>query len=74
MSLQTLRSQNSKGLGGCILSGTPIESHGNVQNARTYFDVNASKAVLGDTRTLHGFIQLDTFYATLGLLDDYLSI
>lgn len=45
----TLRSQNPKGFGGCIFTGTPIDAQGNVQDARAYFVVNASKAVLGHT-------------------------
>src|SRR5450830_1676171 len=45
----TLRSQNPKGFGGCIFTGTPIDAQGNVQDARAYFVINASKAVLGHT-------------------------
>lgn len=45
----TLRSQNPKGFGGCIFTGTIIDAQGNVQDARAYFVVNASKAVLGHT-------------------------
>lgn len=45
----TLRSQNPKGFGGCIFTGTPIDAQGNVQDARAYFVVNASKVVLGHT-------------------------
>ena len=45
----TLRSQNPKGFGGCIFTGTPIDALGNVQDARAYFVVKASKVVLGQT-------------------------
>ena len=50
----TLRSQNPKGFGGCIFTGTPIDAQGNVQDARAYFVINASKAVLGHTRVQVG--------------------
>ena len=45
----TLRSQNPTGFGGSIFTGTPIDAQGNVQDARTYFVVKASRVVLGHT-------------------------
>lgn len=52
--VSTLRSQNPIGYGGCIFTGTPIDAQGNVQDARAYFVINASKAVLGHTRVQVG--------------------
>ncbi len=52
--VSTIRSQNPNGLGGCIFTGTPIDEHGNVQDARTYYVVRASNSILGNVRVQVG--------------------
>lgn len=43
----TIRSQDPRGIGGCIFTGTPIDGQGNVLDARAYYVVRASNRVLG---------------------------
>lgn len=52
--VSTIRSQNPKGIGGCIFTGTPIDEQGNVQDARAYYVVLASMVVLGSTQVQVG--------------------
>lgn len=47
--VSTIRSQNPRGVGGCIFTGAPIDGQGNVVDARSYFVVRASNQVLGGT-------------------------
>lgn len=46
----TIRSQNPRGFGGCLFTGTPIDGHGNVVETRAYYVVRAAGTLLGETR------------------------
>ncbi|WP_144143982.1 ATP-dependent RecD-like DNA helicase [Paraburkholderia sp. BCC1884] len=50
----TVRSQNPKGIGGCIFTGVQIDQHGNVLDARSYMVVRASNHILGRARVQVG--------------------
>ncbi len=50
----SIRSQNPRGLGGCIFSAKPIDDQGRVQDAISYFVVKASGAALGGSRVEPG--------------------
>jgi exodeoxyribonuclease V alpha subunit len=45
----TVRSQNPKGFGGCIFTGTSIDERGGVQDAKSYCVIRATNSVLGNT-------------------------
>lgn len=49
-----IRSQNPKGFGGCIFTGTLIDEKGNMQDARAYCVVRATNLVLGNTKVQAG--------------------
>lgn len=49
-----VRSQNPRGIGGCIFSAKPIDGQGHVQDATGYFVVKASGAVLGGAKVEPG--------------------
>lgn len=49
-----VRSQNPRGIGGCIFSAKPIDGQGHVQDATGYFVVKASGSVLGGARVEPG--------------------
>jgi exodeoxyribonuclease V alpha subunit len=50
----TVRSQNPRGVGGCIFTGVQIDDKGNVVDATGYFVVRAPASVLGETRVQVG--------------------
>lgn len=52
--VQSIRSQNPFGRGGCIFTGTEISEHGDVIDAKSYVVVKASGAQLGETRVQAG--------------------
>jgi exodeoxyribonuclease V alpha subunit len=52
--VSTIRSQNPKGIGGCIFTGAPIDEHGDVLDARSYLVVRASDIVLGGVQVQVG--------------------
>ena len=45
----SIRSQSPRGFGGCIFTGKPIDSQGNVQDATAYYVVKATGPTLGKT-------------------------
>ncbi len=49
-----IRSQNPRSFGGAIFTGVPIAADGNVVDAREYFVVRATSAVMGGTRVERG--------------------
>lgn len=59
--VQSIRSQNPFGKGGCIFTGTEITEHGDVIDAKSYVIVKASGAQLGETR-----IQLGQWWTVTG--------
>lgn len=50
----SIRSQNPRGFGGCIFSGTPIDDQGRVQDAGAYYVVKVTSATLGGERVQPG--------------------
>lgn len=54
VSVQTVRSQNPNGRGGCIFVGTQISETGNVLDAKSYFVVMAMGLQLGECRVQTG--------------------
>jgi exodeoxyribonuclease V alpha subunit len=50
----SIRSQNPRGMGGCIFAGTSIDQHGTVLDARAYYVVRASGTLLGENRVQVG--------------------
>lgn len=50
----SIRSQNPRGMGGCIFAGTSIDQHGSVLDARAYYVVRASGTLLGENRVQVG--------------------
>lgn len=52
--VQSVRSQNPLGRGGCIFTGTEINDSGEVLDAKSYFVVKATGAQLGDIRVQPG--------------------
>jgi exodeoxyribonuclease V alpha subunit len=54
MRVQSIRSQNPYGRGGCIFVGSEINDLGNVVDAKTYIVIKATGAQLGDTRVQPG--------------------
>lgn len=50
----SIRSQNPRGFGGCIFSGTPIDDEGRVQDAGAYYVVKVTSATLGGERVQPG--------------------
>ncbi|MEN3277563.1 MAG: exodeoxyribonuclease alpha subunit [Massilia sp.] len=52
--VQSIRSQNPYGRGGCIFVGTEINEAGDVVDAKSYFVVKATGAELGDVRVQPG--------------------
>jgi exodeoxyribonuclease V alpha subunit len=50
----SIRSQNPRGMGGCIFAGTSIDPQGNVLDARAYYVVRASGMLLGENRVQVG--------------------
>lgn len=52
--VSTLRNQNPRGFGGCIFTGVPIDAHGDIVDAQSYFVVRCTGRQLGDTRVQIG--------------------
>ncbi len=52
--VQTIRSQNPNGRGGCIFVGTQIGETGDVLDAKSYFVIKATGLQLGDCRVQPG--------------------
>lgn len=50
----SIRSQNPRGIGGCIFSAKPIDDQGRVQDATGYFVIKATASVLGGSRVEPG--------------------
>ena len=50
----SIRSQNPRGIGGCIFSAKPIDDQGRVQDATSYIVVKATASVLGGLRVEPG--------------------
>ncbi|OGB71197.1 MAG: hypothetical protein A2486_07060 [Burkholderiales bacterium RIFOXYC12_FULL_65_23] len=50
----SIRSQNPRGIGGCIFSAKPIDDQGRVQAATSYIVVKATASVLGGSRVEPG--------------------
>lgn len=57
----SIRSQSSKGFGGCIFTGKPIDDLGNVQDAAVYYVVKATGPTLGKA-----VVQLGQWWAVAG--------
>ena len=52
--VQSIRSQNPHGRGGCIFVGTEISETGDVVDAKSYFVIKATGSQLGDSRVQPG--------------------
>jgi len=50
----SIRSQNPRGIGGCIFAGLAIDAQGNVLDARAWYVVRASGMLLRETRVQVG--------------------
>jgi exodeoxyribonuclease V alpha subunit len=64
--VQSVRSQNPFGRGGCIFTATAIDEMGNVVDAKSYFVVKATGVQLGETQ-----VQPGQWWAVVGDVEDF---
>ena len=64
--VQSIRSQNPFGRGGCIFVGTEINDKGDIVDAKSYFVVRANGQQLGETR-----VQPGQWWSVTGAVQDY---
>lgn len=64
--VQSIRSQNPFGRGGCIFVGTEINEKGDIVDAKSYFVVRANGQQLGETR-----VQPGQWWSVTGEVQDY---
>lgn len=64
--VSTIRSQNPKGIGGCIFTGRAINGSGEVRDAKSYYVVRAPGRLLGEIRP-----QIGQWWQVSGNLQKY---